>query len=338
MSSPVASKPVSPVLSTLGEYAEFFVPYAVQRKPRTRAIGTGSYSDVLLYHRADDHSIELAIKFPRYTEADEVMNQKMDRAWAKDMQRFFLTGLSHPNIIQYLGLTEGDTGVGVGIVMPYASNKSLLSYLEHNQKADRVKTLQDVAAGLKYLHDPKIKIDGQWLSVTHGDVHPGNVLIQGDGTAVLSDFGLSKLSKGGSPNSLTIRMDGPDGWPAYIGPELHGSKPIQYTNGDGVAAVTHPAVTQQPEYEGRRTVKADIFAFGMLIYETFGIKPAAGLGFDKPLAQTVMFALVRDRRPARSGITRADFPNAYWALIETCWVGNAALRPDMGHVCERLKV
>ena len=47
-----------------------------------------------------------------------------------------------------------------------------------------MRMLSEVAAGLAYLHDNQI---------VHGDLRGANVLIAEDGTAKLSDFGLSKF-------------------------------------------------------------------------------------------------------------------------------------------------
>ncbi|KIK91573.1 hypothetical protein PAXRUDRAFT_624615 [Paxillus rubicundulus Ve08.2h10] len=71
------------------------------------------------------------------------------------------------------------------MVTPWFSNGSLYSYLSSDKVMDlsgRQGLLFDIASGLHYLHGK---------GVVHGDLHIHNILVDENGRACLTDFGLS---------------------------------------------------------------------------------------------------------------------------------------------------
>jgi len=95
--------------------------------------------------------------------------------------------LDHSNVLPVYGCTYG-FGLFMAIVTPWAESGNLTTYLEHNNAnitlVRRFQILKNVASGLQYMHANDI---------IHGDLTGPNVLIDADGTACLSDFGLSLL-------------------------------------------------------------------------------------------------------------------------------------------------
>ncbi|KAG1748383.1 kinase-like protein [Suillus paluster] len=95
--------------------------------------------------------------------------------------------LEHTNILPVFGYTTG-FGLFIAIVSPWAENGNLSTYLAREGEAltlvRRFQILRDITAGLQYLHVN---------SVIHGDLNGPNVLINGDGTACVADFGLSLM-------------------------------------------------------------------------------------------------------------------------------------------------
>ncbi|KAG1718022.1 kinase-like domain-containing protein [Suillus lakei] len=98
--------------------------------------------------------------------------------------------LRHNNIVPLWGIA---TGFGRMpelrcLVSPWMPNGTLTAYLTSNHNdltvLDRSRMLEDVSAGLRYLHSE---------SVMHGDITGANILIDRRGHARLIDFGLSTI-------------------------------------------------------------------------------------------------------------------------------------------------
>ena len=68
--------------------------------------------------------------------------------------------------------------------------------------------MHQIALGLDYLHDE---------GIVHGDLHAGNVLVDGNGAVRLTDFGLSLISEGTAYNYGSHHGGGAIRWSA---PEL----------------------------------------------------------------------------------------------------------------------
>ncbi|EJD51705.1 kinase-like protein [Auricularia subglabra TFB-10046 SS5] len=208
-----------------------------------------------------------------------------------------LTMITHQHILPFLGISYMDGAVC--IVTPWAENGSLASYLRREPNADRLGLLVQVASALCYLHTNVGDI------IIHGDLHVDNVLISDNGCALLSDFGLSRIVPEGNSSSL-YRGDSSDfriGRVVYEAPELH----------DGE----------------RKSWATDVFAFGMLIFHTYAGKQPFGAAQNY---LTAVVALYRGNRPARREITRDDFSDELWGLVQRCWHHCPRERPRMPEV------
>ncbi|KDN46663.1 hypothetical protein RSAG8_04043, partial [Rhizoctonia solani AG-8 WAC10335] len=88
----------------------------------------------------------------------------------------------HPNVLHFLGLAEFRGQIGM--VAPWMENGSLPRYLEKVFSVDRCKLCTQICEGVAYLHV---------IGIVHGDLKGENVLVSGDGVAVIGDFGGSLL-------------------------------------------------------------------------------------------------------------------------------------------------
>ncbi|KAK6121893.1 hypothetical protein DH2020_044367 [Rehmannia glutinosa] len=130
--------------------------------------------------------------------------------------------VKHRNLVKVLGCCSALDPEGrdfKAIVLEFMSNGSLDKWLHPNEK-DRKKNLDihqrlnvaiDVASALEYLHYYCR------IPVAHCDLKPGNVLIDNDFCAHLSDFGLAKfLRKNAESQTSSIGIRGSVG---YVAPE-----------------------------------------------------------------------------------------------------------------------
>lgn len=115
----------------------------------------------------------------------------------------------HTNLItpQHYGIYE-DTPY---LILPYCPKGSSEQLISSGATEERVwKYIQDVAAGLKYLHANNPQI-------IHQDIKPANILIDNMGNFAITDFGIS--SQSGGRNDYYYDDDGNHGTLAYMAPE-----------------------------------------------------------------------------------------------------------------------
>lgn len=150
----------------------------------TGQIGKGGFATV--YKLATkQHGVVYAAKEldKRCFMKNGVLDQKVDN------ELKIISGLRHPNIVQYEDYHEHDRWIY--IIMEYVPCGELSSYLQTHGKMpeDMVKSVaRQMLHALQYLHKRKI---------THRDIKPENILIASlDPLRVkLSDFGLSKIAQ-----------------------------------------------------------------------------------------------------------------------------------------------
>ncbi|GJJ12003.1 hypothetical protein Clacol_006241 [Clathrus columnatus] len=157
---------------------------------------------------------------------------------ASDMR--FWNKLRHPNVLPFWGCWELDE-YRLFMISPWARNGNSLDYVKKNPTVDRCQILRQTAEALVYLH---AGIDG--LAIVHGDLKADNVLISGNGVAMLADFGLAryvqKLTEvSGTPSGLS-----PHGHVRFSAPEL---------------------LLPKPGTEPRPTPESDVFAFGCFMIQ-----------------------------------------------------------------------
>ncbi|CAL1538885.1 unnamed protein product, partial [Lymnaea stagnalis] len=114
--------------------------------------------------------------------------------------------LRHPNVMSIVSAVR--TPLYLAIVMPYCC-KGALSYLIPTlMLSQQRKLMKQITRAVEYLHRHNI---------VHGDIKPHNVIIDDNGNALLSDFGLSRAV----PNQrVEIFVD--FGTQAYRAPETLG--------------------------------------------------------------------------------------------------------------------
>ena len=166
-----------------------------------------------------------------------------------------------------------------------------------------VRLATDVAAGLAYAHEK---------GVVHRDIKPDNILLEADGTAVISDFGIAKAVSGyvtATGVNMTI------GTPLYISPEQ----------------------AQGRKLDGR----SDIYSLGVTLY-----KAATG---EAPFRSTDWFELARmhvEEPPKGPRKTRPDLSERFERIILRClakhpddrYASSEALLDELRHIGDSNRV
>ncbi|KAG0703895.1 kinase-like protein, partial [Suillus ampliporus] len=209
--------------------------------------------------------------------------------------------LKHENILPVYGYTSG-FGPFLALVSPWAENGNLTTYLEREGATltlvRRFQILRDIIAGLQYLHVN---------SVIHGDFNSPNVLIYGDGTACIADFGLSLMYSeviSASQASWTCTLKGNLRWMA---PELL----VEHEDGSEV----------------RPSEQSDIYSFGGIMLQVLTNKiPYYHLSNDA----AIILCIAKSETPSRSRYPA--LPDQYWHIIEQCWSTDPQDRPSTERV------
>ncbi|OAX37488.1 kinase-like protein [Rhizopogon vinicolor AM-OR11-026] len=247
-------------------------------------------------------SQQVAVKTLLVYAADQLEGGVTNKKKLKRIWRELKTGakLRHRNILPVYGYTYG-FGMFVAMVSPWAEKGNLTVYLELENEAlttvRRFEILRDISAGLHYLHTNH---------VVHGDLTGPNVLIHGNGTACLGDFGLSLVLSEviGNSFSMTSNLRGNCRWMAPELLNVHENEPLVLPS-----------------------KISDIYSFGgIMLHVLAGQVPYYYLRND---AQ-VITSIVTRVKPYRTRY--ALVPDKYWYFIERCWETVTQNRPSIEQV------
>ncbi|MGW2843571.1 protein kinase domain-containing protein [Streptomyces sp. NPDC001274] len=134
------------------------------------------------------------------------------------------------------GASSTAAGRSLVLVMNHVEGLDLRDWREertltsHAERREVLRTLEQLADVLDWLHSGRATPSGR--TVVHGDLSPGNVMIDVHGQATLVDFGLSKLTADHRTAEVWFT-------PGYAAPEV---------------------------FEGKRTPHTDRYAFGAIAY------------------------------------------------------------------------
>lgn len=232
--------------------------------------------------------------------------------------------LQHPHAICVYDVAL-DTGTGPGshmvpwLVMEYLPSRSLAAVLtEYGTLAphEAARIGQQVATALTAAHA---------AGIVHRDVKPGNVLLTQDGTAKITDFGISRASWDATVTSTGVLS----GTPAYFAPELaRGEAPGPASDVFSLGSTLYVAVEGVPPFgledntlamlrtvaEGRVRPPQQAGPLSAVLMQLLADDPAA-----RPTMAQAVAALgtVVDRPVAEPPTARPPRPHAPAALAST---------------------
>ncbi|XP_028788769.1 probable LRR receptor-like serine/threonine-protein kinase At3g47570 [Neltuma alba] len=186
--------------------------------------GTNGFDESNLLGSGSFGSVYKAVLPNEKIVAVKVFNIDMEEALrCFDIECAAICNLRHRNLIKIISSCSNDDFKS--LIMEFMPNGSLDRWLySHNYCLDilqRLNIMVNVAAALEYLHH------GTSTPIVHCDIKPGNVLLDEDMVAHLSDFGIAKLLGERQLETYTKTL----ATIGYMAPE-YGSKGVVSFKGD----------------------------------------------------------------------------------------------------------
>jgi serine/threonine-protein kinase len=191
--------------------------------------------------------------------------------------------ISHPNVCRVYDI--GETGAQMFLTMEYIDGEDLASLLRRIGRLPSAKALEiarRLCAALAAAHEK---------GVIHRDLKPGNVMIDGRGQVLITDFGLA-----GTAGEIS-RSDVQSGTPAYMAPEQLAGEEV--------------------------TRRSDLYALGLLLFELFAGEPPYPAAADREQLKKL-----RQAQPRALADLVADIDPALDRLVARCLDPIPANRPQ----------
>jgi eukaryotic-like serine/threonine-protein kinase len=234
-------------------------------------IGRGGMATVYRgYHPSTDRTVAIKIIHRGFSDDPTYVERFIREARV-------ISKLEHPHILPVYDYdAKGETPY---IVMRYLPTGTLQDALKRGKLPNNqiLQLVRQIGSALDYAHR---------RGVVHRDVKPSNILIDSDGNAFLTDFGIARSGTGSGMTTPGITGTGMIiGTPGYMAPEQSLSQPT-----DG---------------------RADIYALGVIVYEMLtGVTPYRA---DTPMA--VMLKHINDPVPQITA-TNPNLPPALDRIIQ----------------------
>ena len=213
------------------EPTDSFISMALGRYEIQERIGVGGMARVFKAHDTNlDRTVAIKVLHEHYS-FEATFKERFER------EAKLIAGLNHPNIVQvydFDAMTRNDSQ-HYYMVMSYIQGVTLRDVIQEHTKREtpipHEKVLQimlDMTSALGFAHQQ---------GMIHRDVKPANILIDENGKAILTDFGIARFAEGSNltQEGLTV------GTPAYMSPE----------QATGVAVDN----------------RSDLYALGIILYE-----------------------------------------------------------------------
>ncbi|KAF9359119.1 Nuclear receptor sub 2 group C member 2 [Mortierella sp. AD094] len=240
----------------------------------------------------------------RWKEHDVELRQPIGDIVAIEKEANLLHKLRHcPQILHLHGFTVEPTTLVPYFVLQHNEHGSLHSYLTnfhpHLTWSDRYNLAIDIALGLRYLHIKGCK---------HRHLHSASILIDTNGSAVLSDFGNSKESEVTSSCEHTARM-------TYLAPERLSRSSTRYS------------------------FECDVYSLGLVLWEiSSGRPPFDDLLTPQNIQNGAINSLAQNIVAGRRERPVQGVDPIYEDIYTRCWHPNPQERPSIEWVIQTLGV
>jgi hypothetical protein len=258
-------------------------PRTIGRYTVVRRLGEGGMGIVYL---AQDTTIDrlVAVKLMRVGSEDQLHDR-----FAREARS--LGRLNHPNVVTIFEVGEHESQPFMA--MEYVAGETLASLIRGREPAplaDRLGWMDGVLAGVHCAHR---------AGIIHRDIKPTNVVIDGEGTAKVLDFG---IARGPAINTHTLTQAGAVvGTISYMSPEQIGGKPVDH--------------------------RTDVFSIGAVFYELLVGRQA----FPGDIQSGVLHLILSSGPAEPLARARPDLDVGLIAIVNRCLERDRELRyPDLG--------
>lgn len=280
-------------------------------------IGAGSFGVVYKGKLPDGR--EVAIK--RGETAKTKKFQEKESAF--DSELAFLSRLHHKHLVRLVGYCEErDERL---LVYDYMKNGALYDHLHDRNNVEksssvvnswkmRIKIALDAARGIEYLHNYAVP------PIIHRDIKSSNILLDGQWTARVSDFGLSLMGPESERDFRPMKAAGTVG---YIDPEYYGLNVL--------------------------TAKSDVYGLGVVLLELLtgkraifkndesGGSPVSLVDFAVPAIMAGELVKILDRRVGPPEINEAEAVELVAYTAMHCVNLEGKERPTMADIVANLE-
>ncbi|MDP2793214.1 MAG: serine/threonine-protein kinase [Sulfurisoma sp.] len=178
--------------------------------------------------------------------------------------------LSHPNIVQIYEFGE-DAGIQF-IAMEFIEGRELKDTFDRDERfklPEIVRIMKELLAALGHAHKN---------GIVHRDIKPANIILLGDGTVKVADFGIARIESSNLTQAGSVL-----GTPAYMSPEQFMGQTVD--------------------------ARSDLFSAGVVLYQFLtGEKPFTGS------VTTIMHKVLKEEPIAPSDLN-VQMPRAFDALM-----------------------
>ncbi|KAL6647812.1 hypothetical protein ACP70R_015249 [Stipagrostis hirtigluma subsp. patula] len=207
-----------------------FSPQQLARFTRNYSARLGAGGFGAVYRGALPNGLAVAVKV-----LHGVLDRRSEEQFMAEVGTIGRT--HHINLVRLFGFCFDDAVRA--LVYEFMENGALDAYLLGRGRRAAVPALRDIAVGvargIRYLHEECQQ------KIVHYDIKPGNVLLDGELTPKVADFGLAQLVNRADTH---MSVSGVRGTPGYAAPELWMQSGV--------------------------TEKCDVYSFGMLLLEIVG--------------------------------------------------------------------
>ncbi len=199
-----------------------------------RRIGSGGMADVWLAE--DTHlqrQVALKVLHRRFLQDQEFVGRFQREAE-------HAAGLQHPNIVAvYDRGSDGDVNY---IAMRYVEGPTLKELIDRGLSPDQaVALVRQVLEGARFAHRN---------GIVHRDLKPQNVIVDGEGKAVVTDFGIARAGVSEITQTGSVM-----GTPQYLSPEqAQGFEVTPVSDLYSIGVILYEALTRRVPFEGESAV------------------------------------------------------------------------------------